>query len=87
MQPEIYNRKDIMLRKFICEVVHYFQDDQRITREHIVYMPQSEYDTSGARYRNERWVENKLKDKLGDYYEPNSYTRSWYCRRIYQERL
>ena len=50
-------------------------------------MPQSEYDTSGARYRNERWVENKLKNKLGDNYQPGEYTRSWYCRRIYQERI
>ena len=76
-----------MLRKFICEVVHYYSDDQRVTREHIVYMPQSEYDTSGARYRNEVWVEKKLKIKLGDIYKPSSYTRSWYCRRIYQERI
>ena len=76
-----------MLRKFICEVVHYYSDDNRITREHIVYMPQSEYDTSGARYRNERWVEKKLKIKLGDNYQPGSYTRSWYCKRIYQERI
>ena len=87
MQPEIYNRKDIMLRKFICEVVHYLQDDQRITREHIVYMPQSEYDTSGARYRNERWVENKLKNKLGQRYDQGNYISKWYCKRIYQERL
>jgi|TARA_R100000030_G_scaffold42701_1_gene32127 hypothetical protein len=77
-----------MLRKFICEVVHYLQDDQRITREHIVYMPQSEYDTSGARYRNERWVEKKLTAKLGEPYDnKGNYVSSWYCRRIYQERL
>ena len=77
-----------MLRKFICEVVHYLQDDQRITREHIVYMPQSEYDTSGARYRNERWVEKKLTAKLGEPYDnKGKYVSSWYCRRIYQERL
>ena len=77
-----------MLRKFICEVVHYLQDDQRITREHIVYMPQSEYDTSGARYRNERWVEKKLTTKLGEpYNNKGNYVSSWYCKRIYQERL
>ena len=63
-----------MLRKFICEVVHYLQDDQRITREHIVYMPQSEYDTSGARYRNERWVE----DKLGERYDQDTYKSRYY---------
>ena len=77
-----------MLRKFICEVVHYYSDDNRITREHIVYMPQSEYDTSGARYRNERWVEKKLTAKLGEPYDnKGNYVNSWYCRRIYQERI
>ena len=77
-----------MLRKFICEVVHYYSDDNRITREHIVYMPQSEYDTSGARYRNERWVEKKLTAKLGEPYDnKGNYVSSWYCRRIYQERI
>ena len=80
-----------MLRKFICEVVHYATPDslesKDVKRDHIIYMPQSEYDTSGARYRNERWVEDKLKDKLGDTYQPGSYIRSWYCKRIYQERL
>jgi len=75
-----------MLRKFICEIVHYYSDDQRVTREHIVYMPQSEYDTSGSRWRNERWVENKLKDKLGDQWEPGRGSK-YYVRRIYQERL
>ena len=77
-----------MLRKFICEVVHYYSDDNRITREHIVYMPQSEYDTSGARYRNERWVEKKLTAKLGEPYDnKGNYVSSWYCQRIYQERI
>ena len=78
-----------MLRKFICEVVHYYNDDdERVTREHIVYMPQSEYDTSGARYRNERWVEKKLTAKLGEPYDnKGNYVSSWYCRRIYQERI
>ena len=75
-----------MLRKFICEIVHYYSDDQRVTRDHIVYMPQSEYDTSGSRWRNERWVENKLKDKLGDSWESSRGFR-YYVRRIYQERL
>ena len=42
-----------MLRKFICEVVHYYNDnDERVKREHIVYMPESEYDTSGSRWKN-----------------------------------
>ena len=76
-----------MLRKFICEVVHYYSDDNRITREHIVYMPQSEYDTSGARYRNERWVEKKLEVKLGPQYNPGKTLSSWHVRRIYQERI
>ena len=75
-----------MLRKFICEVVHYYSVDNRVTREHIVYMPQSEYDTSGARYRNERWVEKKLEAKLGERYVSGEGSK-WYCRRIYQERL
>lgn len=76
-----------MLRKFICEVIHYYSDDERVTREHIIYMPQSEYDTSGARYRNERWVEKKLEAKLGEKYDESNYTNKWYCRRIYQERI
>ena len=76
-----------MLRKFVCEVPHYLSDTQSVKREHIVYMPQSEYDTSGARYRNQRWVEKKLKDKLGDCYQPDSYIRRWYVNRMYQERL
>ena len=77
-----------MLRKFICEVIHYYSDNQRVTREHIIYMPQSEYDTSGARWRNERWVEKKLDAKLGEKYDPKiSYATRWYCRRIYQERI
>ena len=54
-----------MLRKFICEVVHYATPDslesKDVKRDHIIYMPQSEYDTSGARYRNERWVEKKIR--------------------------
>ena len=50
-------------------------------------MPQSEYDTSGSRWRNERWVENKLKAKLGEQYDQDSYLSKWYVNRIYQERL
>ena len=76
-----------MLRKFICEVVHYLQDGEKITREHIIYMPQSKYDTSGSRWRNERWVEDKLTDKLGERYHEGTYDSKWYCRRIYQKRL
>ena len=76
-----------MLRKFICEVVHYYSDDKSVTREHVIYMPQSEYDTSGARYRNEKWVEDKLENKLGERYHEGTYNSKWYCRRIYQERL
>ena len=87
MQPEIYNKKDNMLRKFICEVTHYLSDNEQVVREHIIYMPQSEYDTSGARYRNERWVEKKLEAKLGERYDQGSYISKWYCRRIYQERI
>ena len=37
-------------------------------------MPQSEYDTSGARYRNERWVEKKLEAKLGERYDQGKTT-------------
>ena len=50
-------------------------------------MPQSEYDTSGSRWRNERWVEKKLEAKLGKKYDQDSYISKWTCRRIYQERL
>ena len=51
-------------------------------------MPQSEYDTSGSRWRNERWVEKKLKAKLGEQYvSGRSYLSKWYVNRIYQERL
>jgi len=76
-----------MLRKFICEVKHYLSDNESVVREHIIYMPQSEYDTSGARWRNERWVEKKLEAKLGKKYDQDSYASKWTCRRIYQERL
>ena len=76
-----------MLRKFICEVTHVYDENNRVKREHIIYMPQSEYDTSGSRWRNERWVEDKLKAKLGEQYDQGSYLSKWYVNRIYQERL
>ncbi len=77
-----------MLRKFICEVVHYYNDNnERVEREHIVYMPEQEYDKSGSRYRNHHWVERKLGVKLGPQYNPGKTLSSWYVRRIYQERL
>ena len=49
-----------MLRKFICKVTHYYSDDHRVEREHVVYMPDKEYDTSGSRWRNHNWVEKKI---------------------------
>ena len=77
-----------MLRKFVCKVTHCYLDDERIEREHIVYMPQSEYDTSGARYKNHRWVENKLEEKLGKRYtDENPYSGRYYVTRIRQEKL
>ena len=77
-----------MLRKFIFKVVHYYGDnDERVEREHIVYMPKSEYDTSGSRYRNHNWVQEKLVEKIGKKYDEDSYTSKWYINRIYQERL
>ena len=76
-----------MLRKFICEVVHYYNDNnERVEREHIVYMPESEYDISGSRWKNHRWVEKKIEAKLGERYVPGEGSK-WYCRRIYQEKL
>ena len=76
-----------MLRKFICKVVHYYSDDQRVTREHVIYMPEQEYDKSGARFRNHNWVEKKLEEKIGKRYDNGSYLSKWWCKRIYQERL
>ena len=77
-----------MLRKFICKVVHYYGDnDERVEREHIVYMPESEYDTSGSRWKNHRWVEKKLEEKIGKKYDDGSYSSKWYVNRIYQERI
>ena len=50
-------------------------------------MPEQEYDKSGARYSNHRWVEKKLEEKIGKRYVDGSYTSLWYINRIYQERL
>ena len=76
-----------MLRKFICEVTHYNLGQDSVKREHIVYMPEQEYDKSGSRYRNHNWVQEKLVEKIGKKYDENSYTSKWYINRIYQERL
>ena len=78
-----------MLRKFICEVIHYYGDNnERVKRDHIVYMPNSEYDTSGSRYKNHRCVENKLEEKLGKRYtDENPYSGRYYINSIRQEKL
>ena len=79
MQPEMYNRKDNMFRKFICKVTHYYEnssDNQGVKREHIIYMPESEYDKSGARWKNHNWVENKLEEKIGKKYDDNKIGRA-----------
>ena len=76
-----------MLRKFICKVTHYDLGKDSVEREHIVYMPEQEYDKSGARYSNHRWVEKKLEEKIGKKYDDGSYSSKWYINRIYQERL
>ena len=76
-----------MLRKFICKVTHYNLDKDSVIREHIVYMPEQEYDKSGSRYRNHRWVEKKLEEKIGKRYIDGNYTAKWHIYRIYQERL
>ena len=75
-----------MLRKFICEVTHYYSDDERVQREHVIYMPESKYDTSGSRWRNHNWVEKKIKDKLGDQWISGK-GAIYSIGRIYQERL
>ena len=77
-----------MLRKFICKVTHYNLGEDSVEREHVVYMPESEYDTSGARYKNHKWVEDKLEEKLGKRYtNENPYSGRYYVTRIYQERI
>ena len=75
-----------MLRKFICEVHHHNFGDKSVVREHIIYMPESEYDTSGSRWKNRNWVEKKLEAKLGERYVYGEGSR-YYITRIYQERL
>ncbi len=75
-----------MLRKFICEVHHHNFGDKSQVREHIVYMPESEYDKSGSRWRNHNWVEKKIKDKLGDQWISGK-GAIYSISRIYQERL
>ena len=76
-----------MLRKFICKVTHYDLSKDSVEREHIVYMPEQEYDKSGSRYRNHHWVERKLGVKLGPQYNPGKTLNSWHVRRIHQEKL
>ena len=92
-----------MLRKFICEVTHLYDDNNRVKREHIVYMPKSEYDNSGSRWRNHiiympeseydtsgsRWKNHRwIEKKLGERYtDENPYCGRYYVTRIYQERL
>tara|TARA_R100000655_G_scaffold67905_1_gene106152 strand:+ start:122 stop:361 length:240 start_codon:yes stop_codon:yes gene_type:complete len=79
-----------MLRKFIVEVKHYATHDslesKDVKRDHIVYMPESEYDTSGSRWKNRRWVENKIEAKLGERYVSGEGSK-YFIQRIYQERL
>ena len=76
-----------MLRKFICKVTHFDLGKDSVEKEHVIYMPESEYDTSGARWQNHRWVREKLEEKIGKRYVDESWTSKWYINRIYQERL
>ena len=76
-----------MLRKFICEVHHHNFGDKSVVREHVVYMPESEYDTSGSRWRNHKWIENKLEQKIGKRYDEGNYICKYSISRIYQKRL
>ena len=76
-----------MLRKFICKVTHYDLGEESVMREHVIYMPEQEYDKSGSRWRNHNWVEKKLEEKIGKKYDDDSYSSKWYINRIYQERL
>jgi len=79
-----------MLKKFICEVIHYATPDslesKDLKRNHIIYMPESEYDTSGSRWKNHRWIEKKIENKLGQSYVSGEGAK-YFIRRIYQERL
>ena len=76
-----------MLRKFICKVTHYDLGEESVMREHVIYMPEQEYDKSGSRWRNHNCVEKKLEEKIGKKYDDGSYSSKWYINRIYQERL
>ena len=75
-----------MLRKFICKVTHYDLGEESVMREHVIYMPEQEYDKSGSRWRNHNWVEEKIEAKLGERWVSGEGSR-YYIRRIYQERL
>ena len=77
-----------MLRTFLVTVMHHNKNgDNDVRREHRVYMPDKEYDKSGSRYRNERWVEKSLERKIGPKYDNDgSYVSNYWIRRIRQER-
>ena len=76
-----------MLRTFLVTVIHHDSNGEKdITREHRVYMPNKEYDKSGSRYRNERWVEKALEKKIGLRYNDGNYVSNYWIRRIRQER-
>ena len=76
-----------MLRKFVCKVTHIYSDDERVEREHIVYMPDSEY-TKGVRYKNHSWVKDKLEEKLGERYpDSDPLNKRYYVTNIRQEKL
>lgn len=77
-----------MLRTFLVTVRHHDpHDDKDVIREHRVYMPDKEYDKSGSRYRNERWVEKSLEKKIGPKYNNDgSYVSNYWIQRIRQER-
>tara|TARA_Y100000356_G_scaffold124725_1_gene120944 strand:+ start:324 stop:554 length:231 start_codon:yes stop_codon:yes gene_type:complete len=76
-----------MLRKFICEVHHHDLGEKSVVREHVIYMPEQEYDKSGSRFRNHNWVEKKLEEKIGKRFNDGSYQSKYFISRIYQERL
>lgn len=76
-----------MLRTFLVTVMHHDENGHNnVRREHRVYMPDKEYDKSGSRYRNERWVEKSLERKIGPKYEDGSYVSKYWIQRIRQER-
>ena len=77
-----------MLKTFLVTVMHHNKNgDNDVRREHRVYMPDKEYDKSGSRYRNERWVEKSLEKKIGPKYNNDgSYVSNYWIQRIRQER-